>query len=100
MIECGSCPFAPEWATRREMTADIKVVYYRGRYCASTAWCKVGRDPTSEEALVPRCVAGSIAPSSISTLKTAASETDSTVGDRMSECGRGRDGTQGGRMSV
>ena len=28
---------------RREVITDIKVVYYRGRYRAATAWSKVGK---------------------------------------------------------
>ncbi len=27
----------------RELTTDLKVVYYRGRYWAATVWSKVGK---------------------------------------------------------
>jgi hypothetical protein len=35
----------------REVIADLKVVYYRGRYRAATAWSKVGKASASDNAL-------------------------------------------------
>jgi len=35
---------------RREVIADLKVVYYRGRYRAATAWSKVGKALAAENA--------------------------------------------------
>jgi hypothetical protein len=34
----------------REVIADLKVVYYRGRYRAATAWSKVGKALAAENA--------------------------------------------------
>jgi len=34
----------------REVIADLKVVYYRGRYRAATAWSKVGNASAAENA--------------------------------------------------
>jgi len=39
-VECGM---------QRELIADLKTVYYRGRYRASVAWSKVGRLSTTED---------------------------------------------------
>ncbi len=47
MIESGSCPFGPECEMHREVVTDLKVVYYRGRYRAATAWSKVGKAPAA-----------------------------------------------------
>ncbi len=56
----------------REVIADLKVVYYRGRYWAATAWSKVGKPTASvnplkmethgdskQEVIKPRRKAGS-----------------------------------------
>ena len=32
----------------REVVTDLKVVYYRGRYRAATAWSKVGKASAAE----------------------------------------------------
>ena len=52
MIECGSCPFGPECEMHREVVTDLKVVYYRGRYRAATAWSKVGKASGGENPLI------------------------------------------------
>ena len=49
MIAGGSCPLGPECEMRREVITDIKVVYYRGRYRAATAWSKIGRASGAEK---------------------------------------------------
>jgi len=33
----------------REVVTDLKVVYYRGRYRAATAWSKIGRASGAEK---------------------------------------------------
>jgi hypothetical protein len=50
MMENGESRFNSEREVRREVITDLKQVYYRGRYWASTAWSKVGntRAPGSE----------------------------------------------------
>jgi hypothetical protein len=50
MMEYGSCPSGLECVMRREVIADLKVVYYRGRYRAATAWSKVGEASSAENA--------------------------------------------------
>jgi hypothetical protein len=48
MIERGSCPFGSQCEMHREVITDLKGVYYRGRYWATTAWSKVGRASPGE----------------------------------------------------
>ena len=36
----------------REVITDLKVVYYRGRYRAATAWSKVGKTSAIENLLI------------------------------------------------
>jgi hypothetical protein len=52
MIKSGSCPFGPECEMHREVINDLKVVYYRGRYRAATAWSKVGKASAAEKPLM------------------------------------------------
>jgi len=36
-----------------EVIADLKMVYYRGRYRAATAWSKVGKTSAAENPAIP-----------------------------------------------
>ncbi len=38
----------PGCEMHREVIADLKVVYYRGRYRAATAWSKVGKPSSTD----------------------------------------------------
>jgi hypothetical protein len=49
MIESRDCLFGPECEMHIEVITDLKMVYYRGRYRAATAWSKIGRASGAEK---------------------------------------------------
>ncbi len=53
MMECGNGPCDRECEMRREMLAELTVVYYRGRFWAATAWSKVGQPLAADRTAIP-----------------------------------------------
>lgn len=49
-MECANCPFGAKCEMRREVFTDLKGVYYRGRFRASTAWSRIGKGRGDEDA--------------------------------------------------
>ena len=45
-----NCPLGAKHEVHREVIADLKMVYYRGRFRPSTAWSRVGKGRGAEVA--------------------------------------------------
>jgi hypothetical protein len=70
-----NCPLGAKHEVHREVIADLKLVYYRGRFRASTAWSRVGKGRGAE-------VASAVEPDVIRKVELAARSLDSRQGLR------------------